>query len=71
MSYAENPKFCDLYIQLYIFILHFYVWYKCVKYNLYLPLEIFQVTQSFCVHSVDLGSAQPLTEASTKEFPGR
>jgi hypothetical protein len=31
-------------------------------------LEIFQVTYSFCPHSVALGSTQLLTEMSTKEF---
>jgi hypothetical protein len=29
----------------------------------------FQVTCSFCQHSVALGSTQPVTEMSTKEFP--
>jgi len=32
-------------------------------------LEVFQVTKSFCVPSVALGSTQPLIEMSTKEFP--
>ena len=32
-------------------------------------LGIFQVACSFCPHSVALGSTQPLTEMSTKEFP--
>jgi hypothetical protein len=30
----------------------------------------FRVTYSFCAHSLALGSTQPLTEMSTKEFPG-
>jgi hypothetical protein len=30
----------------------------------------FQVTCSFCPHSVAQGTAYPVTEISTKEFPG-
>jgi hypothetical protein len=71
MSYGEKLKICNLYIQFHISILQFYVWYKCVKNNPYLPLEIFQVPHSYCVYSIALGSARFLTEASTEEFPGR
>jgi hypothetical protein len=34
-------------------------------------LENFQLSYSFCPHSVALGSTQPLTDISTKGFPSR